>query len=193
VSWPILAFVAALVTPLVTFITLWLLALVPWLRPWEPLEERRVSISDARAAERRLTLPGDREEVTVVTFNAEAVGYAADPIAVATLWIDPMTGRRVHPTFEFHGYLVSTAKSNQSVGWLDVPYPTLPDGAQGCLILRILLLLAPEDGLDATEMPDIVEPSQDMPLLAYTDTAPFEPYEDGSCAALERLGTPETG
>ena len=120
VSLPILAFITAVGTALLGILPLWLFALFPELRPWAPPEERRVSISDAKVAERRFTLPDDREEVTVVTFNAEVIGYAADHITVATLWIDPLTDRRVAPTLEIHGNLVSTAETNQSVGWLDV-------------------------------------------------------------------------
>jgi hypothetical protein len=190
---PILAFITAVGTALLGFLALWLFALFPELRPWAPYEERRVSISDAKVAERRFTRPDDGEEVTVVTFTAEVVGYAADHITVATLWIDPLTDRRVAPTLEIHGDLVSTAEANQSIGWLHVPYPTLPAGVQGCLVLRVLLLLAPEGGLDVTDTAQMVEPTQDVPLLAYMDTAPFDPYEDGSCAALERMGTPATG
>jgi hypothetical protein len=175
------------------FITVWLFALVPNLRPWTPPEARTVSVSDAVVAERRFTLPDDREEVTVVTFKADVTGYAANPIVVATMWLDPVTQRRVEPELTLHGNLVSSAVSNQSVGWLDVPYPTLPDGVQGCLVLRVLLLLAPENALDSTQDSSMVEPTGDVPLLAYTDTPPFEPYEDGSCAALERMATPETG
>ena len=175
------------------FITVWLFALVPNLRPWTPAQERTVSISDAVVAERRFTLPDDREEVTVVTFKADVTGYAANPITVATLWLDPVTQRRVEPELTLHGNLVSSAMSNRSIGWIDVPYPTLPDGVQGCLVLRVLLLLAPENGLDLTHPPRMVEPTGDVPLLAYTDTAPFEPYEDGSCATLERMSTPESG
>jgi hypothetical protein len=193
VSSPIVAFFMAVGAALLGFLALWLFALVPELWPWAPYEERRVSISDAKVAERRFTRPDDGEEVTVVTFTAEAVGYAADRITVATLWIDPLTDRRVAPTLELHADLVSTAKANQSIGWLHVPYPTLPAGVHGCLVLRVLLLLAPEGGLDVTDMAQMVEPTQDVPLLAYMDTAPFEPYEDGSCAVLERMGTPETG
>ena len=188
-----LSLIKAAPAALLGFITLWLCALFPNLRPWTPPEARTVSISDAVVAERQFTLPDDREEVTVITFKADVTGYAANPITVATLWLDPVTQRRVEPELTLHGNLVSSAKSNQSVGWLDVPYPTLPEGVQGCLILRVLLLLAPEEGLDLAQPPRMVEPTGDVPLLAYTDTAPFEPYEDGSCEALERMATPETG
>jgi hypothetical protein len=193
VSWPIVAFIAAVVTPLLTFLSLWLLALFPNLHPWTPPEARTVSISDAVVAERRLIPSEERGEVTVVTFKADVTGYAASPIAVATLWLDPVTQRRVEPELRVHGLLVSSAKSNQSVGWLDVPYPLLRNGVQGCLILRVLLLLVPEEGLDPAHPPRMVEPTGDVPLLAYTDTPPFEPYEDGSCSALEHFATPETG
>jgi hypothetical protein len=172
------------------FITLWLFALVPSLRPWTPPEARTVSVSDAVVAERQFTRPADREEVTVVTFKAHVTGYAANPITVATLWLDPVTQRRVEPELTLHANLVSSAVSNQSVGWLDVPYPRLPDGVQGCLVLRVLLLLAAENRVDLTQDPGMVEPTGDVPLLAYTDTPPFEPYEDGSCAALNPTATP---
>ena len=184
---------ASILASVLGFITVWLFALVPNLRPWTPPEARTVSISDAVVAERRFTIPDDREEVTVVTFKADVTGYAADPVTVATLWLDPVTQRRVEPELTLHGNLVSSAASNQSVGWIDVPYPTLPDGVPGCLVLRVLLLLSPKDGLDLTHPPRMVEPTGDVPLLAYTDTPPFEPYEDGSCATLERMSTPETG
>src|SRR5215211_5787382 len=88
---PLVAFIAVVTTPFLAFLSVWLFALFPWLWPWSPAEERRVSISEATVAERRFVLPEDREEVTVVTFNAEAVGYAANNITVATLWIDPVT------------------------------------------------------------------------------------------------------
>jgi hypothetical protein len=181
----------SILASLLGFVTLWLFALVPNLRPWTPPEARTVLISDAVVAERQFTLPDDREEVTVVTFKADVTGYAANPIIVATLWLDPVTQRRGEPELTLHGNLVSSAISNQSVGWLDVPYPTLPDGVQGCLVLRVLLLLAPEDGLDLTQDPRMVEPTGNVPLLAYTDTPPFEPYEDGSCAILEGTTLPE--
>lgn len=184
---------ASILTAVVGFVTLWLFALFPNLRPWTPPEVRTVSISDAVVAERRFTLPDDREEVTVVTFKADVTGYTTDPITVATLWLDPLTQRRVEPELTLHGNLVSSAKSNQSVGWLDVPYPTLPLDVQGCLILRVLLLLAPEEGFDLRQDLQIVEPTGDMPLLAYTDTPPFEPYEDGSCRSIDSRSTPTSG
>jgi hypothetical protein len=190
VATSMVALLAALLTPLLAFVTLWLFALFPWLRPWTPPEERRVSIDNAVVAERRFTLPESGEEVTVVTFDAEAVGYAADPITVATLWLDPTTGQRVEPNLLAHGNLVSSAMTNRSVGWLNVPYPTLPADVQGCLVLRVLLLLAPEGDADLSSQPPLAEPSDRMPLLAYTDSAPFEPYEDGSCATLASAATP---
>jgi hypothetical protein len=191
VATSMVALLAAFLTPLLAFATLWLFAFFPWLRPWTPPEERRVSIDNAVVAERRFTLPESGEEVTVVTFDAEAVGYAADPISVATLWLDPVTGMRVEPTMLVHGNLVSSAMTNRSVGWLNVPYPTLPADVQSCLVLRVLLLLAPEGDTDLSDQPALSEPSDRMPLLAYTDSAPFEPYEDGSCGALASAATPE--
>ena len=187
-----LSLIDAVPAALLGFVTIWLFALFPGLRPWTPPEERTVSISNAVVAERQFTLPEDREEVTVVTFEADVTGYAASPITVATLWLDAVTQRRVEPELTLHGNLVSSAMTNQSVGWLDVRYPTLPDDVQGCLVVRVLLLLTPEGGLDPTRDSRMVEPTGNVPLLAYTDTPPFEPYEDGSCAALERAATPET-
>ena len=183
----------AVPTQFLAFVTLWLLAFFPWLRPWVPPEVRSVSISHAAVAERRLTLPGSREVVSVVTFESDVTGYTANPIVVATVWIDAFTQRRVEPELTLHGTLVSTAKTNQSIGWLDVRYPTLPPDVQGCLILRVLLLLAPDNGLDFSQMPRVTEPTEEMPLLAYTDTPPFEPYEDGSCAALPNPVSVEAG
>ena len=179
----VFAFIKAVPASLLAFVTVWLFAFFPWLRPWTPQESRQVSIANAAVAERAFTRPESREEVTVVTFEAESVGYAADPITVATMWIDPTTERRVEPHLVLHGNLVSTARSNKSVGWLDVPYPTLPDGVQGCLKLRVLLLLAPKGGFDP-EVTKMTEPDEQAPLLAYADTPAFEPFEDGSCAAF---------
>ncbi len=190
-STPVVTLVAAVLTPLLAFATVWVFAFFPWLRPWTPPEERRVSIANAVVAERRFTLPESGEEVTVVTFDAEAVGYAANPITVATLWLDPVTGRRVEPTMLVHGNLVSSAMTNRSVGWLNIPYPTLPADVQGCLVLRVLLLLAPDGETDLSREAALAEPTERMPLLAYTDSAPFEPYEDGSCVALASTATPE--
>ena len=85
----------------------------------------------------------------------------------------------------------SGVQRTRSVGWLNVPYPTLPADVQGCLVLRVLLLLAPEGDTDLSDQPALSEPSDRMPLLAYTDSAPFEPYEDGSCGALASAATPE--
>src|SRR4030095_7623535 len=116
------------------------------------------------------------EEVTVVTFEANVTGYAASPITVATLWLDAVTQRRVEPALTLHGNLVSSAMTNQSVGWLDVHYPTLPDDVQGCLVVRVLLLLTPEGGLDLTRDSRLVEPTGNVPLMDYTATPPVEPY-----------------
>lgn len=187
-----LSLIKAVPTALLGFITVWLLAFFPWLRPWTPLEERTVAISEAAVSERRFINPDDRAVFTVVTFNAKVTGYAANPIVVATMWIDPTTQRRVEPDLNFHGRLVSTATTNQSVGWLDVPFPTLPAGVQSCLVVRVLLFLAPEGGFDPTKTPGVVQPTEQLPLLAYADTPRFDPFEDGSCAALDRRATPAT-
>lgn len=186
VATSIVALIAAFLTPLLAFVTLWVFALFPWLRPWTPPEVRRVAIDNAVVAERRFTLPESNEEFTVVTFDAEAVGYAANPITVATLWLDPVTGTRVEPAMRIHGNLVSSAMTNRSVGWLNVPSPTLPLDVQGCLVLRVLLLLAPPGEADPSRQSALAQPSEQRPLLAYTDSAPLDVYEDGACDALAR-------
>src|SRR3954463_16584051 len=65
-----LSLIDAVPAALLGFITIWLFALFPGLRPWTPPEERTVSISNAVVAERQFTRRDDREEVTVVTFEA---------------------------------------------------------------------------------------------------------------------------
>src|SRR4051794_18385610 len=77
---------ASILASLLGFVTVWLFVLSPGLRPGTPVEERPVSISNAVVAKRHFPRRDDREEVTVVTFEADVTGYAANPITVATLW-----------------------------------------------------------------------------------------------------------
>jgi hypothetical protein len=185
-AWPVfLAGLPALVTlAALTF------DLFPSLRPVVPPEVRRVEVTEAAVVERNRTLPD--EEVTVVFFAVEAVGYDADAITVATLWMDAATLERVEADLVPHGVLTTNTRTDRVVGWLDVPYPyELPASSSGCLFLRVLLYptSGEGEGRDATEPPD-----RAPFLLAYADTEPFDPYyaDDRSCAAVVSPSPPAT-
>jgi hypothetical protein len=183
---------------LITIGSLWLFAIVPSLRPWQPPEEQGVTISNVRIAERRLTHPETREEVTVVFFNAEVIGYDRKEIQVATLWMDALTGERADDTPDLVRYksLSNFTRTDRSVVWLNVPYPALRDESLGCLFIRVLLfnIVEPQDTVtqppvsEPTPEPRIIGLSQ-QDFLAYGDSAPFAPFDDGSCSGLE-FGTP---
>jgi hypothetical protein len=177
-AWPV--FLAGL-PALVTLVAL-TFDLFPALRPVTPPEVRRVQVSNAAVVERQRTQP-DGEVVNVVFFDVEAVGYDADGIEVATLWIDEATRRRIEPDLQRHGILTTNTRTDRVVGWVDVPYPfALPPDSSGCLFVRVLLYVAPEEGeAEAIDRAPY--------LLDYADTTPFDPYDLGAGACAPVLGT----
>src|SRR5215218_6866338 len=81
-AWPVFL---GLLPALATLLSLIFVIRPSW-RPVEPPQARGVEIKDVVLAERQRTL-ADGEEVTVVYYDVEAVGYDADKIVVATEWI----------------------------------------------------------------------------------------------------------
>ena len=111
--------------------------LFPGLRPVTPPELRRVKIANAAVVERNRTL-ADGEEVNVIFFEAEAVGYDADKIAVATAWFDAETTRRIEDRLRVYGSLTTNTRTDRVVGWIDQSYPDeLPEESSGCLFVRV--------------------------------------------------------
>ncbi len=169
---------------IVAIITVWIFAIFPGLRPWEPPAEQKLTVSNAVVAERNLTL-ADREERTAIYFDIEAIGYDRQPVLVATLWLDAITGKRIEPEFVPHGVLESNTRTNRWVHWLNVEYPDLPADSTGCLVLRVLLFLMPEGEPVSTGNLASDALNQRAPLLAFADTEAFDPYAvgQGACAA----------
>jgi len=169
---------------IVAIITVWIFAIFPGLRPWEPPAEQKLTVSNAVVAERNHTM-ADREERTAIYFDIEAIGYDRQPVLVATLWLDAITGERIEPEFVPHGVLESNTRTNRWVHWLNVEYPDLPADSTGCLVLRVLLFLMPEgEPVSAANLASDAL-NQRAPLLAYADTEAFDPYAvgKGACAA----------
>src|SRR5215204_4918649 len=150
-AWAFGAF-NAIPTAILGFLSLWLFVFFPWLRPWEPPVERKVTIANVTIAEPRFTFPSTQEPMTVVLFDVEAVGYDAVPLEVATLWLDAATGERVGANLDLHGKLTKPTRTDTSVVWLDVPQPpptAFPRSASGqrppCFRVRVLIFVAPKE------------------------------------------------
>ena len=151
--------VKAIPPSILAFLSLWVFVFFPWLRPWEPPVERRISITDLVLGERDKDL-GDGVVVNAIFFVVEAVGYDADDVAVEWLEYDVQTRQRLEemPTPEPWGVIDFDTRSDRVIGEIDVPPP---ENHPGCVFVRVLL------------RPD--RPNGDAALLDAADSAAFHP------------------
>jgi hypothetical protein len=157
---------------ILAFAALWVFVFFPWLRPWEPPVERRVSITDLVLGERDKDL-GDDRLVDVIYFVVKAFGYDADDIAVEWLEYDVQTRQRLAemPTPQYWGVIDFDTRSDRVIGEINVPPP---EDHPGCVFVRVFL------------WPD--RANGDSALLDAADTAAFDPLDSANPACAD--GTP---
>lgn len=153
--------VSAVPPSILAFLSLWVFVFVPWLRPWEPPVERRISITDVVLGERDKDL-GDDVFVNVIVFVVEAFGYDGDDVTVEWLEYDLQTRQRLRelPTPEHWGEIDFNTRSDRVIGEIDVPPP---EDHAGCVFVRVRLRPYTTTG-DAEA------------LLAAADSAAFDPF-----------------
>jgi len=199
-GWP--AFLAAV--PAVAVLIGITFQLFPWLGEPEFGNVRHVAFTDMKNPEGvgtpefvERTSSSDGTPVSVVFFQVEATGYNVDDLAVASVWIDPESLRRVDSNLIPHGRLMegrradgelmpqSDADVDRMIGWIEVPDPLgATDG--GCLFLRVFIYDQGDGPLPSTPddnsmfswpfNDDDEWPWRDRPtlVLAYADTAQID-------------------
>jgi len=152
--------VKAVPPSILAFLSLWVFVFFPWLRPWEPPVERRISITDLVLGERDKDL-GDDRLVNVIVFVVEAFGYDADDVRVDWLEYDVQTRQRLAemPTPEPWGVIDFDTRSDRVIGEIDVPPP---EDHAGCVFVRVRLRPDTSNGDTAA-------------LLDAADSAAFDP------------------
>ncbi len=127
----------AVPTAILAFLSLWIFVFFPWLRPWEPPVERRISINELALAERDKDL-GDGRLVNAVYFVVEAYGYDGDPVSVDWLLYDVQTRQRLAEMQvpRRWGVIDFSTRSDAVMGEIEVPPP---ENHPGCVFVRIFL------------------------------------------------------
>jgi hypothetical protein len=154
--------VSAVPPSILAFLSLWVFVFFPWLRPWEPPVERRISITDLVLGERDKDL-GDGRFVNAIFFVVEAFGYDDDDVAVEWLEFDVQSRRRLAeiPTPQPWGVIDFDTRSDRVIGEIDVPPP---ENHPGCVFVRVLLRPETSSGDTAA-------------LLDAADSAAFDPLD----------------
>jgi hypothetical protein len=145
--------------PLLTFLSLWILAIRPDLRPWEPPPARSVEIRAVEVAEPWLALteathadrefgPAKQRFVSLVLADARFVGYAHDSVRAWTVWLDANEDRRLNQTLQEHGHMEIDTSDDQVTYWLDVdlPTPRARWSSSGCFAIHVYLTVDPKEG-----------------------------------------------
>lgn len=198
------AFIKDFPGALLAVLLLWMFNAFPALKPWEPPQENRAAISNVALAERNfLRQESDGAVVLVLLFDIETVGYDRKEIGIATLLLDPVTGERIGSAMRRHGRLFNLTRTERSIVWLDLPYPTFDDGDSGCVSVRVFAFELPDPTPTPASVPSTapipgITPTPltgflDETILAYADSAPFDPFapqEPGSCPAQTAPATP---